>query len=456
MFVRNEGSGYNQADSAYELIGGNCSHARGAELDTSLLKTQISRLSRHTFASFVTELFSTDGNSEGHEGFLNLPEAGEDVFYQPLLDSYGGSIHRVYLLHFPPLDLFHPSRALTMNDPVLIGQLVKVRNLYKGRVGQWGMISPFLREDNALKAVGFVTNLVGIEQRVYQEMLIPAYQRLKRFCGMKKTPVLVGSCDSFIDQVPEKTESVFKEFMRKQSDGLAIAFSADGTHVAEFNNQRWMTGGVLSPTASPYEPVFVSSAVRHRAVLNEFELLLREDALEGRLEEFLVTNYKDIFGNKYDRVETQLWLRFRELDITDHNRRLDVFLRNSIDNDWELFEIKRPVAVSGTYRDVPVIAKEVINAIQQVKNYGRILAQDKVKKYFANQGIKYYEPSLNVVIGRTPQIPHDQWRWLKTSHENGVKIVTFDALMSELRCRIEDRFAVIAHTQQMLATDQTK
>jgi len=343
-----------------------------------------------------------------------------------------------------------------MNDPVLIRQLVKVRNLYKGQLGQWGMISPFLREDNALKAVGFVTNLVGIEQQVYQEMLIPAYQRLKRFCGMKKTPVLVGSCDSFIDQVPEKTERIFQEFIRKQSDGLAIEVSANGVHVAEFNNERWMTGGVLSPTAGPYEPVFVSSAIRHRAVLNEFESLLRKDTLESKLEEFLVTNYKDIFGNRYDRVETQLWLRFPDLDITDHNRRLDVFLRNSIDNDWELFEIKQPVAVSGTYRDVPVIAKAVINAIQQVKNYGRILAQDKAKKYFAKQGIEYYEPRLNVVIGRTPQIPHDQWRWLKTSNEDRVRIVTFDDLMSELKSRIEDRFAVLAHIQQMVSTDLTK
>lgn len=418
-------------------------------MDTSLLKAQISRFSRHTFPSFVRELFSTDASDEGHEGFFDLPEAGEDVFYQPLLDSYGGSIHRVYLLHFPPLDLFHPSRALTMNDPVLIRQLVKVRNLYKGRVGQWGFIDPFLRQDNALKAVGFVTNLVGIEQQVYQEMLIPAYQRLKRFCGMKKTPLVVGSCDSFIDLVPEKTERVFQEFISKQSDGLAITVSAGGIHVAEFNNERWMTGGVLSPTTSPYEPVFVSSAVRHRAVLNEFESLIREDALEGKLEEFLVTNYKDIFGNRYDRVETQLWLRFPELDIADHNRRLDVFLRNSIDNDWELFEIKRPVAVSGTYRDVPVIAKEVTNAIQQVRNYARILSQDKAKRYFAKQGIEYYEPQLNIVIGRTPQIPHAQWRWLKTTNENLVKIVTFDDLISELKCRIDDRLTVLAETAQL-------
>jgi len=337
-----------------------------------------------------------------------------------------------------------------MNDPVLIRQLVKVRNLYKGRVGQWGFIDPFLRQDNALKAVGFVTNLVGIEQRVYQEILIPAYQRLKRFCGMKKTPVLVGSCDSFIDQVPEITERTFQEFIGKQSDGLAIAISASGAHVAEFNNERWMTGGVLSPTTSPYEPVFVSSAVRHRAVLNEFESLIREDALEGKLEEFLVTNYRDIFGNRYDRVETQLWLRFPELDITDHNRRLDVFLRNSIDNDWELFEIKRPMVISGTYRDVPVIAKEVTNAIQQVRNYARILSQDKAKRYFAKQGIEYYEPQLNVVIGRTPQIPHAQWRWLKTSNENLVKIVTFDDLISELKCRIEDRLTVLSKAAHVI------
>ena len=169
--------------------------------------------------------------------------------------------------------------------------------------------------------------------------------------------------------------------------------------------------------------------------------------MEAELEDFLVAHYKEIFGTKYDRVETQLWLHFPDVDITDRKRRLDVFLRNSVVNDWELFEIKRLTPVSSTYRDVPVIAREVTNAIHQIKNYARTLMQDKVKSHFAAQGIEYFVPKLSVVIGRTPAIPHDQWRWLKTENETSVNIITFDQLLSELRCRLQDRYSMLARLQ---------
>ncbi len=418
-------------------------------MDNSILKAFLARCSRHTFASFVLELFSADGQAEGHEGFHPLTEAGEDIFYQPLLDSYGGSIHRVYLLHFAPLELFHPSHTLTMHDPVLVRRLVRVRNIYKGKIGYWGMVSPYLKKDEALRAVGFVTNLFGLEADVYQELLIPAYQRLKRYCGLKKPPVLVGSCDSFLERVPDKTQRVFKNFIQNYSDGLAITITEEGASVNSFVSERNLTGGVFSETKFPYEPVFIGLALRQQAVLAKFESLINSHASESILEEFIVAHYKDIFGTKFDRVETQLWLRFPELDIADRNRRLDVFLRNSVVNDWELFEVKRPISMTSKYRDAPVIAREVSNAIHQIRNYARILSQDKVKRHFAKEGIEYYEPSLNVVIGRTPQIPHDQWRWLRSSNEERVKIITFDDLLSEMRYRLEDRYAVLVEAEHM-------
>ena len=420
-------------------------------MDAELLKAQLSRLNRHAYAAFIKELFASDGQREGHQGFHPLTQAGEDVFFQPLLDSYGGSIHRVYLLHHPALELFHPAHDLNMRDPTLVRQLARVRNLYHGHIGHWGMVSPFLRKDHALKAVGFVTNLSGLDERLYQKTLIPAYQRLKRFCGLKKVPILIGSPDSFMDQVPEKTERVFREFITKHADGLVVTVSEHDACVGEFNNDRWLSGGLLSPATQPYESVFVTSAIKQCAILEEFQSLLRQGPEEKLLEEFLVANYKTIFGRKYDRVETQVWLRFPELDISGHDRRLDVFLRNSVINDWELFEIKRPVSVSGTYRDVPIIARELSAAILQTKNYGRILTQDKVKKHFAKRGIEYFEPQLSVVIGRTPQIPHEQWRWLKTSHDNQVKIITYDDLLGELRSRIAERVSLVADIQRRIS-----
>src|SRR5262249_31267329 len=149
--------------------------------------------------------------------------------------------------------------------------------------------------------------------------------------------------------------------------------------------------------------------------------------------------YLDIFGSKYDRIENQIWLRFPELDITGKERRLDIFLRNSIANDWELYEIKRVIPLTSSYRDIPVIAKEILFAIQQTKNYERILSQQEVKDKFAREGIEYCEPLLNVVVGRTPQITHEQWRWLKASNSEKVRILTFDDLLGEMKSRLTEK-----------------
>lgn len=410
-------------------------------MNTPLLKRQLARLNRHTFAAFVSELFSANHKSKGDEEFLALPEAGEDVYVQPLLDSYGSSIHRVYVLHFPPMELFRPSRELQMNDPTLVRQLVRVRNLYKERIGYWGMVSPCLRPGDALNVLGVLTNLCGLEEPVYQELLIPAYRRVARYCGLRRppTPVIVGSCDSFVDLSPEETREAFDRLLIDHRDGLAVTLGESGAAVGEFVNDRSLAAGASVESAYPYEPVFISLAVEQRAIITQFQNLLNENATESKLEEFLRAHYKDIFGSQYDRIETQLWLRFPELDITGHDRRLDVFLRNSVVNDWELLEVKRPVNVTREYRDIPVFTREVTNAIQQIKNYKRALDQDKLKRHFAAEGITYYEPTLSVVIGRTPQIPHEQWRWLKSS-EASVKLLTFDDLLGELRCRLEDRY----------------
>jgi hypothetical protein len=171
----------------------------------------------------------------------------------------------------------------------------------------------------------------------------------------------------------------------------------------------------------------------------EFEYLLKKNVKEDELEKFLTAHYKEIFGNKYDRIETQLWLKFPEFDIAGKNRRIDIFLRNSIHNDWELFEIKRGIPLTGIYRDVPVIAREVIYAVHQLKNYERILRQKNVIDKFARDGIEYFEPSLNLVIGSAPQISHEQWRWLLASNSERVKIHTFGELINEMRVRLTDK-----------------
>jgi hypothetical protein len=302
------------------------------------------------------------------------------------------------------------------------------------------MVAPYLRKASRLQSLAFITNLVDIEKPVYEEEIIPAYAQIARKTGLKKPHILVGSYDSFIELNPSGTDQAIGNFIADNHDGIRIALTPAEVNVERFVSERNLAGGVLRNTQNPYEPVFAIRRGQKEEALAEFERLIQKDTSESELEKFIVAHYKGIFGTKYDRVETQLWLHFPEMDIAGSKRRLDVFLRNSIINDWELFEIKRVKDLTSTYRDAPVLAREVIYALQQLRNYARTLAQDSVRRYFAQQGIEYYQPSLNLIVGRTPQIPHLQWRWLLSTHEHGVKILTFDNLLAEMKMRLKDRY----------------
>jgi len=408
--------------------------------DKKLLSSYIAHFSRHTFAEFVKELFK---DKSKYEDLDSLPEAGEDVFYQPYLDSYGGSIHDVLLLHFPPFELFRPSDRLTIDDPTLMGKLAKIRNIYHGGIGQWGMVDPFLRKDDSLKAIKFITNLAGLQRELYESTLIPAYRRLQRYCGIKKPKTFVGSCDSFADLNPDGAQRAINKITREYSEGLAISLTSHSTSINNFISGRNLESGASPGTRSVYEPLILTQAIHNQRILEEFQKLLHEEPSEARLQEFIAAHYREIFGAKYDRIETELWLRCAELDVSNKDRRLDVFLRNSIRNDWELFEIKRAIKLTSTYRDIPVFVGEVLHAIQQVRNYARILSQDKVKRHLAEEGIEYFEPSLNLIIGRTPQIPHAQWRWLLNNMERDLRIFTFDEILTELRSRFTEHYAIL-------------
>jgi hypothetical protein len=131
-------------------------------------------------------------------------------------------------------------------------------------------------------------------------------------------------------------------------------------------------------------------------------------------------------------------LRFPQHDIADKDRRLDVFLRNSVTNDWELYEVKRAIKLTCTYRDGPIIAHEVYKAAQQIKRYEKILSQDSVKKKLAEDGIEYCVPTLNLVVGSKPEIPHEQWRCLVNANIKDIKVITFDEILKQMECRVMD------------------
>jgi hypothetical protein len=123
--------------------------------------------------------------------------------------------------------------------------------------------------------------------------------------------------------------------------------------------------------------------------------------------------------------------------MNNKERRLDIFLRNSVIRDWELFELKKPIKLVNNYRDIPVLANQVHSSIQQLRNYENILGQEKVKNHFKKEGIEYYYPELRLVIGRSPDIPIEQWRWLQaTNNSSRLKIITYDDILKEMEARL--------------------
>lgn len=265
------------------------------------------------------------------------------------------------------------------------------------------------------------------------------YQAVLDSLGFPSVQAQIGNIKTFIDHSSVKVEGVLKAILQSYREGVCVTLSRDGISVNKISSERPLFCGVANQSFYPYETIYTYASSRESALLKEFAALLNKNAKESDLEEFIRTHYKDVFGGIYDRVETQLWLRFPELDIANKDRRLDIFLRNSVSNDWELFEVKRAVQLTRTYRDIPVITSEVLYAVQQVQNYARMLAQDEVKRKFAADGIEYFEPVLKLVIGRRPQISQQQWRSLVVSNERDVKLITFDDLMREMAIRFKDR-----------------
>jgi len=95
------------------------------------------------------------------------------------------------------------------------------------------------------------------------------------------------------------------------------------------------------------------------------------------------------------------------------------------------------VAKSYLHSPTPIFIGEVIAAIQQLRNYQDILLQNTVREHFRNEGIEYFYPEMRLVIGRKPNMSVNQWRKLKSSYENNIKILTYDLLLEEMRSRLQ-------------------
>jgi hypothetical protein len=409
-----------------------------------IIKTLLSRLNRAAFSEYLLELLRQD---YGKDHVKHLKLLGEGMIRRELpdfhwppdkkgQDGHYGIYEGAYVIHHIPQDLFKGEEWLKLDDPDLLVRLQNLHKYYARSKKGYLVSSPCGGFWNpCLQAIYFITNITGRAKDFYINDLLPKYEHLARESGILVNHYDIGCPESF-KSIP--AEKALDRFILSHSDGLSICLEPDRLTASYLSAEKELVSGVSRVSKFPYQPVYIPIQ-RQNEIFQEFTELLRKRPSESKLEKFLTAHYRVIFGPKYDRIETQLWLRFPQFDIAHKKRRLDIFLRNSVSNDWELFELKRIVPLTSTYRDVPILAQEISSAIGQLKNYRRILCQDAVKRKFAKEGMVYYEPVLHMVVGRSPEIPTEQWRWLVTRCASDVKLLTYDDLINEMTARLKDR-----------------
>lgn len=406
-------------------------------MEENLIKNILSRLDRQSFKSFALDFFKNT-NSELNE----IKEIGSnDIYYEGIMDSYGESLHTVFIFDYLPLEIFSKRGFIEIARPSIESLIQKVGKHYKGKIGYWGMVSPEIKKARQLQNLSFITNVSNYSRQEYNEILFPQYSKILEKNNIK-ADLFIGSYDSFSDNNLEILESTFSSFFSERKDGLVISLEESNFSINHYTQEKNLFNGLVKTEKEKIllEPTYVDNNYQYESILLEFENLIKSNVKEHVIEDFMTQNYKSIFGFGYDRIETQIWLKFPEIDFQNSNRRLDIFLRNSIDRDWELFEIKRPgIKLTRTYRDVNVFRSEITNAIQQLQNYKRLLSDNNIKKKFAKAGIEYFEPILKLVVGRRPSLPTNEWRWLIMHNQNAVKIITYDDLVDEMRIRLLER-----------------
>ena len=247
----------------------------------------------------------------------------------------------------------------------------------------------------------------------------------------------IGSIDTFFEQKPKEISSYLGKFYKSSFDGIALSISKDGLFAQPYYSENLISTGVLRNSKIPLEGIVITNLVNEYHILKEFTKVINE-GVERKIEEFIAAHYKFILGSQYDRIESQIWMKIPDVDVGGKNRRLDLFIRNSLSNDWELFELKTDLKIVTNTRSVPQFTKAIYSAISQARNYLRILETDRMKQRLMSEGVDYFEPTINIIMGRKPQISDKEWRWLLKNNV-GINLITFDGIESELKLKLKDK-----------------
>jgi hypothetical protein len=411
-------------------------------LNKLLLKKLLSCFDKNSFSDFTFKLWELENQNDA-EYYVNT-EKLENEFqtsFEQVLIKYNGK-EKEYQHYNLILPFYEPLEFFIKNDHIKIADspYFKILKKYKARIIE-RMSSWNFTVDGAYSypTIAFVSNIAGLEEEDYQNYVLPKLNRLLKRSKIAGT-TKIGTCDSFIDLSYTNTLNTFENIFNSNK-GITISMLDDSPSIQEYSSEKYLTSGLLSKSSFPLSPVYIHTTTSD--ILNEFQKLLNDISRERELELFIGKYYKNIFGERYDRIELQTCLNFPEFDIADKNRRLDIFLRNAIENDWELLELKHIIKPIKLSQGIPMFTSKIYAAIEQLKNYGKILNQDNVRRKLALSGIEYFKPELKLVLTKKPDISLEHWRSLKSNNETFLKIVTMDDIFKEATMRYQNQLSFL-------------
>lgn len=412
----------------------------------ALLKNLLSSLSKDAFGRFVFELWklkNIDTDKE-YRDIYPLPRLDKNLFESYSVRYSGEPLHCYNLIipFFCPIELF--SRKVDLK-PFLQREYQIITKYTKRTKRRWKTWNIHTKGDFVLPDISFVTNYSELKKQQYFDVILPQLETLiesKAFYSQ----LAIGSCDSFLDLNPKGTLNAFENFLKSHKSEISLCFKGDKLHFFEGFSEKYLTCGV-SNNGTLYESAYSFAQPHLPSLINEFQALINSNCREATLEKFISRYYREIFGAKYDKIETQLWLKFPELDLQNKDRRTDIFLRNSIENDWELVELKKPIKLVTNSKDIPVFTHQFYKALEQIRNYKSILMQNNTKENLKRQGIEYCRSELRLVIGKNPDISTNLWRTLKMNNSHDLKIFTYDNLIDEMKSRQNEWEAFLRHSK---------
>lgn len=403
-------------------------------MDTDQLINRIGTLSQEDFGVFCYHMLSSDYGDNLKDCF-----GIKDSFYTKTESGLvsPAMLTMVFLVDYLPYELFYDPYKIPFDNPPIRKRLEAIISQFNKSPVIFHCGCNISALDNDIGGLFFFNHIVGPQREFFLDVALKDYQKMASSLGLGKKvngldiTVGVGSPYSYVEYEPQDVISAL-EYVDSHNEQIAIEYSNEGYEVNKIRQGKYVSSGVGRASGEIYFPCSLTRKADN--ICKEFEQLLNSNASEKLLSDFIIENYNYIFGFKYDKIETEVCLRFPELDIAGKNRRIDILAHNYVENDWELIELKKKIKLCSDYRGVPVLSRELTGAIEQLKNYYRIMQQERVREHFLREGMEYYNPTLKLIVGGSKNVSHKQWRQMLSS-VNGVHLITYDSLINEMKAR---------------------